>query len=287
MLSNDWKIPLNIAVGLHVLILLGGLYLPGIFKAKPKFADIYTVSIINIAEPAATEPPPSAQSAEEPPPVAAKPVKAKTIAPIAEPIKQPVVSPPKSVSLKPLKKKKVVKVEKREDDHAQKERERQRRQKLAQALREEELLEEKARLAREALEAERRLLQSQRAAVSQPAVSKGSGTGSASNSNSVARGSSNILESQLYAAIKNRLAQYWVLPDYLQKDISLTATAVITINRDGSVANMFFESRSGNRVFDQFVKKTIESADPFPPIPPAMKKQRFEVGLVFRPAGIQ
>lgn len=73
----------------------------------------------------------------------------------------------------------------------------------------------------------------------------------------------------------------------MQKDKSLTAVVVITIQQDGEVANLVFESKSGDRAFDQFVSKTIAAANPLPPIPPAMKKQRYEVGLRFRPDSIQ
>lgn len=291
MLSNDWKIPLNMAIGVHVLILLGGLYLPGIFKAKPKFADIYTVSIINIAEPAASssEQEPQAQQ-ESPPPRTFEAVKAKSIAPIAESQPAATPAPQKAISLKPLKKKKVNVVAKPEDDSRMKDLERKRRQKLAQALREEELLAEKARLAKEALEAERQLLnKSQQGAASTAAKSKSSTIG---KSTSTARagnsaGGSNLIENQYHASILNRLQEYWALPEYLQHDTSLKAVVVITISRDGRIANMMFEQKADNRVFNQFVNKTIEAASPLPPIPPAMNKQRYELGLVFKPGSIQ
>lgn len=291
MLSNDWKIPLNMAIGVHVLILLGGLYLPGMFKAKPKFADIYTVSIINIAEPAASssEQEPQLQQ-ESPPPRIVEAVKAKSIAPIAEPQPAEAPAPRKAVSLKPLKKKKVNVVAKPEDDSRMKDLERKRRQKLAQALREEELLAEKARLAKEALEAERQLLsKSQPGVASTPAKPKSSMT---NKSTSTARagssaGGSNLIENQYHASILNRLQEYWALPEYLQHDSSLKAVVVITISRDGRIANMLFEQKADNRVFNQFVNKTIEAASPLPPIPPAMNKQRYELGLVFKPGSIQ
>lgn len=290
MLSNDWKIPLNMAIGVHVLILLGGLYLPGIFKAKPKFADIYTVSIINVAEPAASSPEPEVRSEQEsPPPKVVKPIKAKSIAPIAESQPKPAPAPKKAVSLKPLKKKKVKKVAKPDDQSRRKELDRTRRQKLAQALREEELLAEKARLAREALEAERQLLKSQQVVASTPTKPKsavGSKSSTTARSGSVG-GGSNLIENQYHASILNRLHQYWALPEYLQNDTSLTAVVVITINKDGRIANMLFEQKAGNRVFNQFVTKTVEAASPLPPIPPAMKKQRYELGLRFRPGSIQ
>ncbi|SDP09184.1 energy transducer TonB [Desulforhopalus singaporensis] len=283
-MSNDWKIPLNIAIGVHLLVLISALYLPGIFKVKPKFADIYTVSIVNIAEPGAVAQTPSEPEAAETI-SKASPDNNKKLVPIEDIVKKPApsVAPAKAVSLKPLKikKKKATPPPKPSDND---ELIKQRREKLARAIREEELLAEKARLAREALEKERQLLtHSSPPAVARPSggVVRGDGTSGA------AGGTSNIIESQYYASIINRLHQYWALPENIEKNNKVTATVVVTIQQNGAVADMFFESRSGDRLFDQFVTRTLETATPFPPIPPAMKKQRFEVGLVFRPGGVQ
>lgn len=301
MMSNEWKLPLNIAVGIHVLVLLGALYLPGLFKAKPKFADIYTVSIINIAEPDTAAPPRPAAKPQEttPPPVIAPPapIKAEKIAPIAEVQEKAEPVPQKSISLKPLKKKKIQQIQPARDQNNQEEIEqknRQRlveaqknRQRLADALREEELMAERARLAQEALETERKLLQTQRQA-NTSSTSSVAGSGDMTSTSATASGSSsNLLESQYLAAIFNRLHQFWTPPEYLQKNPDLTAVVIITINHDGQIANMQFESKSGDRVFDQFVNKTLEAAAPMPPIPPALKKKRFELGLRFRPGSIQ
>lgn len=301
MMSNEWKLPLNIAVAFHVLILLGALYLPGIFKSKPKFADIYTVSIINIAEPNTTPPPAASVQETSPPPVKAPPapVKAEKTAPIAEAQSQEISEPvpQKSISLKPLKKKKIQEIKPVKEPNNQEEidrKNRQRlaeaqnnRQRLAEALREEELLAERAKLAQEALEIERKLLDSQRQVNTSP-INSVAGSGNMSSRSAAAAGSSsNLLESQYLAAIFNRLHQFWTPPEYLQKNPDLTAVVIVTINQDGQIANMHFESKSGDRVFDQFVNKTLEAAAPMPPIPPALKKQRFELGLRFRPGSIQ
>lgn len=283
MLSNDWKLPLNVAIGIHILVLLGGLYLPEMLKSKPKFADIYTVSIINIAEPAPAEQPAAQSEPATPPPSIkpVKPVKAKKVAPIEERIAETAPGPVKTVSLKPLKrkkKKKVVTKNNRADEA------RARRRQLAQALREEELLEEKARLAREALQKERELLNRKPVAAASPAHSSASNKTGATTQTS---GGSNIIENQYYAAIINRLHQFWALPESLQNNPNLTAAVVVTISRNGQIGNFFFEHRSGDRVFDQFVNRTLEAANPLPAIPPALKKQRLEIGLRFRPGGIQ
>ncbi len=287
MLSNEWKLPLNMAIGVHVLILLGALYLPGIFKAKPKFAEIYTVSIINIAEPVTSPPPEVKPQQESPPPVIAKPLKTKKMVSITESESSPEPVPVKAVSLKPLKKKKIKKVKKVDTNTRQKDLERKKRQRLAKAIREEEILTEKARLAQEALEAERRLLKPQKTVNSRPAAAQAGVRKRTGASSAAAGGSSTLIESQYFASIFNKLLQFWALPEYLQNDQSLLAVVVITISKDGTIANMFFENRADNRVFNQFVTKTIEAAAPLPPIPPALKKQRIELGLRFSPGSIQ
>ncbi|BHH83300.1 energy transducer TonB [Desulforhopalus sp. 52FAK] len=289
---TDWKLPLNLAVGFHVLVLLSSIYLPGFFKAKPKFADIYTVSIINVAEPqvAAAPAPPTPKVAPAKPEVKriAPPVKAKKVAPIAEPDPTAASAPVKKVSLKPLKKKvvkkKVIDTPKRptpqQNDLAKK-----RRQELADAIREEELLAERARLASEAVEMEKQLLQTSRPSPAIPTTS--SSTKGSQGSAKVSSSSSSKISRMYYAAITNKLLQYWALPESMQKQSNLLSTAVITINKNGQIADIFFEQRSGDRVFDQFVTQTIRAANPMPAIPAAMKKQRVEIGLNFKPGGIQ
>jgi len=279
MPENEWKLPFNFAIGFHVLFILGALYLPGLFDAKPKFADIYTVSLISIPEPV-TQPEPAQEEASVQP-IRTPPVKAKKVAPIAEPIEKPAPVPQKAISIKPLKKKKIKKVKKDTKDLRSKELERKRRKKLAEALRAEEIAEQNARIAQKELERERNLMKTAPQSVTTTPVRKKAVAGKRLG------GSSNLIQNQYHAAIFGRLHQFWSLPEYMQKDQDLTAVVVITIKKNGQIANMFFENRSGNRVFDQFVTKTIEAANPLPPIPAAMKKQRYEIGLRFKPGSIR
>ena len=289
MSENEWKSPFNFAIGLHLFFIVGAIYLPGLFDKKPKFADIYTVSLINVAEPAPRhEPNPQSEPLHEADrqPSQAVPVKAKKTAPIAEPVEVQKVAPQKAISIKPLKRKKVKKVqktlEKPKDTRAQ-DLARKKRQQLAEALRDEQIAKNKARLAQEALDRERNLIKNPASAASPARPSSNQQTGR----QKTVGGSSNLIEARYHAAIFGRLQQFWSLPEYMQKDPDLAAVVVITINKNGEIADKFFESRSGDRVFDQFVTKTIEAANPLPPIPAAMKKQRHEIGLVFKPEGIR
>lgn len=301
MQPHGWKLPFNIAAAIHLLVILAAFFLPGMFKAKPKFADIYTVSLINIAEPSLA-PPVAAPKAQTPPPVKQQeqpptpptPPKVKKLTPIAEPtpeIAEPApapVAPPKAISLKPLKQKVVKEVKPQETPPKKDEQDLAKVRKLAQAIREEAVLTERARLAQEAVEQERKVLAQSNISKIVPSQSESTSSSSAESSTATMAGSSNnLLESQYQAAIASRLQQFWSLPEYLQKDPNLTAIVAITIKVDGTIANVVFENKSGDRIFDQFVNKAIEEANPLPPIPPALKKQRYEIGFRFKPGSIQ
>ena len=283
--GSEWKIPFNIAIGFHLLLILGVLYLPGLFDQKPKFADIYTVSLVNIAEP--VEPvsqPDPIQEETTVQSIKTSSTKAKIAAPIADPVKIAEPAPQKAISIKPLKRKKIKKVVKKPKNTRAKEVNRRKIQQLAKALQNEERAEEMARLAREELERERSLMQTPAKTVTRP--QKSTPTTRSSGTRQIG-GSSNLIQAQYHAAIFGRLQQFWSLPEYMQKNPDLIAIVVITIDRNGQIANVLFEERSGDRVFDQFVAKTIEAASPLPAIPAAMKKQRYEIGLRFRPESIR
>lgn len=285
MPGSEWKLPFNIAIGFHLLLILGVLYLPGLFDKKPKYADIYTVSLVNIAEPVepVSQPEPAQEQASVQS-IKTSSVKAKKVAPIAEPVKIAEPAPQKAISIKPLKRKKVRKIVKKPKNTRSKELDRRKIQKLARALQNEEIAEERVRLAQKELERERSLMKTPVKTATRPKTSvqkpRSSGT-------SQVGGSSNLIQAQYLAAIFGRLQQFWSLPEYMQENPDLVAIVVITINKNGHIANVFFEEKSGDRVFDQFVTKTIEAASPLPAIPAAMKKQRYEIGLRFRPESIR
>jgi len=283
MSENEWKLPFNIAIGFHLLFFLGIFYLPGLFNTKPKFADIYTVSLVTVAEPVSQPEQVVEESVVDPVPIKVPPVlKVKKIAPIVEPVKKAVVPPQKAISIKPLKKKKIKKNPQKRENSRLKELARKRRERLAEALKDEEKAAKDAQEALKELERERELIKTA-AAVKSPSKPTSS---KRKNSTTGISGSLNLIEGQYHAAIFGRLHQFWSLPEYMQKNKDLTAVVVITINKNGQIADMFFEHKSGDKIFDQFVKKTIEAANPLPPIPAIMKKQRYEIGLRFKPGSI-
>jgi len=88
---------------------------------------------------------------------------------------------------------------------------------------------------------------------------------------------------QYLSAVYQKIHDHWVLPDLQNWDNSLEAVLVITINRNGTVANTFFERKSDNIYFNQFVLKAVKDASPLPPFPDQLKENVFELGLRFKP----
>jgi colicin import membrane protein len=68
----------------------------------------------------------------------------------------------------------------------------------------------------------------------------------------------------------------WQWPDYMKKD--LEAIISIRIQRDGTISQMKFEKKSGDRLFDRSVAQAIAKASPVTPPPYEM-----EIGVRFYP----
>lgn len=301
--NNEWKFPLNLAIGFHIMVALSAIYLPHLFDSQPQITDVYTVNLVNMAEPAATPAPPQTAAPPQPPPQAPPKVIEKTevpvkippktdVAPIAEekPVEVAPPAPPKAISLKPVKRKVKNKIVPPDDTVAkerekrEKEIERQKRQQLAESLKAEQVAAEEARLAAEEADAERKLMEAtqERLAAIRSSQS-GSNTGAAAQSS----GTTNALNAQYAAAVAARIQPFFQLPEIKTFDPSLVTVVVITINSNGEIADTQIEASSGDALYDQYVIKSLEAANPLPAIPPALRKQRIEVGLKFSPSGIR
>jgi len=341
-LPSEWKLPLSLAVGFHLFVLLGAMVLPGLMRYRPILPEITTIDLVNMAEPAAQNqpatPPAAAKQAaqqETAPPVPPKPAEiikpevnkqvpppVETPPPVPEPAPVPVpvpavvpepAAPPipvEAISIKPLKQKlkkeiKEIPPDTRAEDaqirkdelknitrrlqeearqeakkeEAAQETIRQQRQ-LAAAREEARRLDLEARMA--AADAKNALREQLRASTSTGETRTASSQSTNSNAQNMG-----ILEQQYYATIMGHIQQYWQPPDIKTWDPNLLAVVSITIAGDGQIVRQLFEQESGDRLFDQFVVKTLEAANPLPAPPPALQKQRLEVGLRFKPSGIQ
>lgn len=123
--NNEWKLPLNLAIGLHAILVLVAVFAPGLFHTKPIIPENYTVNLVSIAEsgPKSGGGAPKQEAAKQEtiqkraetakPEVKINPVEIKKPPPPPEPVVKPKVAPvpvtppapDNAVSLKPLKRK--------------------------------------------------------------------------------------------------------------------------------------------------------------------------------------
>ncbi|MGA7279273.1 MAG: TonB C-terminal domain-containing protein, partial [Desulfocapsaceae bacterium] len=61
----------------------------------------------------------------------------------------------------------------------------------------------------------------------------------------------------------------------------------INVEKNGTITKEYFQQRSNDPTFDQFVQKAIQQANPLPPIPPALRESSYEFVLRFTPGNIQ
>jgi colicin import membrane protein len=271
---NNWTLPLNLAIGFHILVAVSIVVVPDLLKPRPKFEDIYTVDLINVTETIAQPPQDAA-----PPPEPVEPVENQEAIALADPVKP--VEPPKPVkpvSIKPLKRKVKKKIPPKDDPEKLKQLQRKR---IAEALKAEQEAARQAQIAAEEAARQQKLLEQQVADLTkqtqrarQPATRTGSSTLTG-------------LERQYYSAIAGKIAEFWSLPEYKNWDPSTQAIVVIRLAPSGRIMKQYFEEKSNDPTFDQFVRKTLQDASPLPPFPPALRKKSWEIGLRFRPEGIQ
>ncbi|MEK6201162.1 MAG: cell envelope integrity protein TolA [Desulfobulbaceae bacterium] len=330
-LLSEWKVPLYLAVGFHLFILVCAMVLPGLMGQRTILPEFTTINMVNIEGPAAkNEPAASAPKQVAAPPAPPKPAETikpevtKQIPPPVEapapdpvPVPEPVAAPEpaappapaEAISIKPLKQKlkkeiKEIPDTRAEDARIRKDELKNITRKLQEEARQEvkkeeaaqETIRQQRQLAAAREEANRAEIEARMAAADaknalqeQIRASSSASTSAASSHQSGASNaqSMGVLEQQYYATIMGHIQQHWLPPDVKTWAPNLLAVVGITIAGDGQIVSQLFEQESGDKLFDQFVLKTLEAANPLPAPPPALQKQRLEVGLRFKPSGIQ
>jgi colicin import membrane protein len=271
--------PVVLALVVHVVTFTLSAKLPEILHRKILPDQVVTVNLVSLPEaggpPQQQEAPPARVETKVPEPVVKPEAAVKIpVEPKAEPAPAPA-QPVKPVSLKPLKRK-VMKTDPKKlaEEEARRKRELERQKDLAQAQQEEKRAKEAAEDARAALAEMIQRKGAQQASASPARSSSGSG-----QVNSLA-------EQIFYAAIYDRVKQFWILPEMRKWDPSLETRVVVTIRANGSIAGTVIEKKSGDPFYDQYVMKTVEKAAPLPAIPKMLKMSSVEVGLVFKPGDL-
>jgi colicin import membrane protein len=268
---------------------------PTLFDRQPKLPEIYTVNLFTAAEVAEQKAvpakAPAPKAVEEP---AARKIETETKKPVVsiEPSK-PEVAPAvettiaKPVSLQPLKQK--LKVGKTPEEEAL---DKAKLDKVVQRLKasavQKEAQDAADKAAKDAVSKLADALKTGPAATSDTAVKATAQTTSATKPAELTGPRGTGIEPDFYmkqylSSVYQKIHDNWILPDLQNWDNSLEAVLVITIRRDGTVTDSFFEHKSKNIYFNQFVLKAVKDAAPMPPFPDQLQENTFEIGLRFKP----
>ena len=297
MLSSEWRKPFNFSIGLHIIVVILAMLAPSLFDRQPRLPEIYTVNLFTATEVAETSPPAAKAPAAKP---AAKPAARK----IEPEIKKPAVSiqPSKSevapevktiitkpISLRPVKLK--VKVGKTKEEEAL---DKAKLSKMMQRIKTKAAEKEaKAEAEEAAKDAVSKLADSLKTTPPGPTscpsekVTTGQ-TSSTTKTTAVSGPKGTGIEpdfymKQYYSAVYQKIHDNWVLPDLQNWDNALEAILVVKIRKDGLVTDSFFEKKSDNIYFNQFVLKAVKESSPLPPFPDRLDKNTLEIGLRFKP----
>lgn len=277
--DNSRQTPLLLAVGIHLGVLIFSLAVPFVMSFKSqRIPEVYSVRLYTVQE--AAPPPPTSKKVVQ----ITTPVRKKVIAP--KPVLRDVVS------LSPIRQRLVK--ERKEKDAAKRRQDLQRQQ-----LEQFKLDLRKDQAEQDALQAEQDLAEVQREAVSRIADQYRTADSAAKASNQpvvdsarTGLGTGEIDHQKLEALdryrarITDHIAPHWQLPELQEWDATLRAVIVMQVNRDGTVTNSYFEKRSKDLRFNQYVEKAIDNAQPLPPFPIDFHEKTEEIGVTFSPGGL-
>ena len=285
-LSSEWRKPFHFSIGLHIILVVLAMLAPTLFDRPTILPEIYTVNLFTAIEVAETSPSSAETSAAKPAvrqiePEAKKP--AVSIQP-AKPEVPPAVKTAitKPVSLKPIKQK--IKVGKTKEEEALD------KAKLSQMV---QRIKAKAEAGQAAKDAVSKLADSFKTHTPGPTPGPSektttAQTGSTTKTAGVSGPKGTGIEPDFYmkqylSAVYQKIHDHWVLPDLQNWDNALEAVLIIIIRKDGFVTDSFFERKSDNIYFNQFVLKALKEASPLPPFPDQLDKSNLEIGLRFKP----
>jgi colicin import membrane protein len=90
------------------------------------------------------------------------------------------------------------------------------------------------------------------------------------------------------AEVAYNIQRNWAFSDQLAgENNNLYNEVVIKIQRNGTIADVWFDRRSGNSYFDDSTYKAILKSSPLPPIPDGISGSSLTWGFRFKPGGLK
>ncbi|MBN2539498.1 MAG: TonB C-terminal domain-containing protein [Deltaproteobacteria bacterium] len=84
-----------------------------------------------------------------------------------------------------------------------------------------------------------------------------------------------------YSVVWSMIKEKWALPEGILSDNDLETIIGARIVKNGSVVELNFEKRSGNRYFDESALKAIKKVGVFPPLPEWVHEGHIDLGIRF------
>jgi colicin import membrane protein len=132
-----------------------------------------------------------------------------------------------------------------------------------------------------AMEAVRKKVQSSGQAAAPQASAPSAGAKSVASSPAPGEVEMDQRMAAYYAAVWAKIKGQWSLPKDILSRESMEAVIQARILRNGSVSDVSFEKRSGNRFFDDSAMKAVRKASPLPPLPEWIRDSSVEIGIRF------
>jgi len=285
MLSSEWRKPLNASIGLHIIVVVLAMLAPILFERQLRLPEIYTVNLFTATEVEEISSPTAESPATKPatrqiepeikkPAISMQPAKPE-VSPVAPKATEPI-------SLQPVKQK--IKVGKTKEEDALE------KAKLSQAV---QRIKARAEAERAVKDAVSKLADSMKTHTPPPtseskvkAVTAQAGSTTKTATISGPKGTGiepDFYMKQYLSAVYQKIHDHWILPDLQNWDNALEAILVIVIKKNGLVTDSYFEKKSDNIYFNQFVLKALKESSPLPPFPDQLEKDTLEIGLRFKP----
>jgi outer membrane biosynthesis protein TonB len=290
-----YQASLGKAILLHCLVLLLAFLAPHVFQHRFTLPDIQTVTLYSVSELAEKAPArqevkeqQKAEQQSKPEPVQPdQPVVSLNTKPLPEPPPTVADTPAKVISLKPIKRKKIVNkpvTRPPAPSKAQLFRKQQAARQLLAAQKEAEL----AR--KQALDRIRQNLKSRSipaTTTTTPSIRATTAPATTVPAQSAPAGAQGTVEVEEYIGqyvfeVRQLIRQYWQLPDLRNWDPTLEGIIVVKVRKNGEIIKSYFEKRSTNKFYNQSLEKALKSAGKLPPLPAELKADTYEFGLRFR-----
>jgi len=84
-----------------------------------------------------------------------------------------------------------------------------------------------------------------------------------------------------YSIVWSKIKAQWALPEGILPKDNFVAVIGVKVLRNGTVADLDFEKKSGNTYFDESAMKAIKKASPLPALPDWIKGSNIELGIRF------